>query len=86
MTIVMDQEFVAQTLCFHHKPFVTIGSETDDGANDAVARDLYGREAADFIRGPTSRRIWARELPRHLSFASACERTERPLRDEHRAG
>jgi hypothetical protein len=46
MTIIVDQEFVAESFRFYYKPFRTIRSKADDFTDNAVAGNFDWSEAA----------------------------------------
>ena len=44
MAVVMNEQFLAESLRFDDKTARAIWSESDDFANDAITRNLYGCE------------------------------------------
>ena len=46
MSVVVDEQLVAQAFRSDHKAFVTIRSEADDFTNDSIASDLHRRKSA----------------------------------------
>ncbi len=51
MTVVVNEQFAAEALCVDDEATRTIRPQPDDLANDAITRDLHGREMALRVEG-----------------------------------